>query len=306
MSLATGHKNVLSDLSSLQPKYDFASIILPPTNVATYSRAKESFDSMSSALQVYFFKDAIFDRACPQILLKRQLNSTIDCGFVLFLRILGAVYEHMGKLPVDVNQKIKDLTIDEEETYDSLLTKFLGINQEVELSMYKFSNTVVIQKLLDLLMTIPETFSQLSPICIQLTQHISHHGPKIDFSYTVKDVYDLSQKSGIDTTQEIPCKTYSYSKPTPQAYEAIVDSTTPNLLPTTHSKNTVDLVPRHNCCPICYLRHDALKCWPCGGKFQPIWLCRNIMKYNALHKHDAPDPTLISAPPPLLRHATTK
>ena len=107
MSLATGHKNVLPDLS-LHPKNDFASTILPPPNTTTYSRERESYDFMPSALQVYFFKNIIFDCACPQILLKRQLNSTIDIGFALLLLILGAVYKHMGKPPVDVNKKNKD------------------------------------------------------------------------------------------------------------------------------------------------------------------------------------------------------
>ena len=61
MSLATGHKNVLPKLSALHPNYDFASTILPATNISTYPRAKESFNSMPSALRVYFFKDATFD-----------------------------------------------------------------------------------------------------------------------------------------------------------------------------------------------------------------------------------------------------
>ena len=115
MSLATGHNNVLPKLSALYPKYDFPMTILPSATVSIYPCAKEFFDSMPSALRVYFFKDTTFDASCTRILIKRQRNSTITCGFILLLRLFDAVYEHMGK--------IKNVIFAKGETYDSLITK---------------------------------------------------------------------------------------------------------------------------------------------------------------------------------------
>lgn len=38
-----------------------------------------------------------------------------------------------------------------------------------------------------------------------------------------------------------------------------------------------------------------------GEEYKPLWLRRNIVKYNTLHKNDKPDPKLINAEPPLRR-----
>ena len=49
------------------------------------------------------------------------------------------------------------------------------------------------------------------------------------------------------------------------------------------------------------MRRDPIRCWMRGEEFQPHWLQRNIIKYNALNKDDKPDPKLINADPPLRR-----
>ena len=86
-----------------------------------------------------------------------------------------------------------------------------------------------------MLITAPYIFPLLSPIFIQLTQHISNHGSIVYFFFTVEDIYKLLWKSGIDTTQAILQNQLVYPNKSPQACAAIVYSTTPNLLPHTGS-----------------------------------------------------------------------
>ena len=52
-------------------------------------------------------------------------------------------------------------------------------------------------------------------------------------------------------------------------------------------------------------RHNANRCWVRGLKWMPLWLRRNVAKYNALRPNDEPDCVVINADPPL-RKATIK
>ena len=148
MSLSTGHKNVLPDLGSLHPNYDFATAILPPPHQNNYNWAHEEFDCMASALRVYFFRETTFNAKCDRILMQRSINSSITCGFTLLLKLLGAIFPHMGCMPENINDKIAKFDFDRNETYDSLYKRFIQIEKEVSLSLHRVSNTVVIEKIL--------------------------------------------------------------------------------------------------------------------------------------------------------------
>ena len=315
MSLSTGHKNVLPDLNSLHPFYDFAATILPPMHQNNFNWAKEEFDAMSSALRVYFFRANIFNEKCEKILLQRDINSSETCGFILLLKLLGSIFPHMGRMPENINDKIALLQICQNDTYDSFYKKFIQIEKEVSLSLHKVSNTVVIEKFMELLMTVPEIVPRLSSTLVDLNNHIEIYGPNVNFKYSIHDVYKTLRKSGIATSSVIPCQHKQVSNGPqayhasvhmkPQAHAAIVDSSEQEIYPSVEARQAGTLVPRHNRCPVCYMRHDPIRCWMRGEEFKPMWLRRNIVKYNALHKDDKPDPKLINAEPPL-RQATVK
>ena len=304
MSAATGHKNVLPELDVLPSTYDFQQAILPPRIQTTYNWAKEEYDSMSSALRVYFFRANTFNDKCCKMLLQRKMHSSTTCGFSLLLKLLGAIFPHMGCMPYDVNIKIAEMTIKQNETYDSFYERFLDIEKEVELSLHRVSNTVVVDKFLSLLMTLPDVIPRLSTIYAELKSHIKKNGPNVDFRYSIHEIYEYLVCSGIVTSSEIQVSPSSLPSG-PQAYAAIASTDKVKLLPNDESRATDKLIPRTNRCPICYLRHDANRCWVRGIKWMPIWLKRNVAKYNTLHPNDQPDSKIINADPPL-RQATAK
>lgn len=106
LSAANGHKNVLSELEHLSATYNFALAILLPRIQSNFNWAKEEFDSMSSALRVYFFRANTFLDKCGRILLQRKTHSSITCGFALLLKILGTIFPYMRSMPYNVNDKI--------------------------------------------------------------------------------------------------------------------------------------------------------------------------------------------------------
>ena len=317
MSAATGHKNVLPELEHLSATYDFSLAILPPTIQSNYNWAKEEFDSMSSALRVYFFRANTFSDKCRKILLQRKTHSSTMCGFTLLIKILGAIFPHMGSMPYNVNDKIAKLTLLSNETYDGLFERFLDIEKEVEMSLHKVSDTSVVEKYLDLLMTIPEVVPRLSAIFADFKSHMKRRGPNVSFRLTIEDIYDYLVCAGIVPTNQIqasfsgiPSGPQAYAadvfkRSLPQANAAVVSTDSSKFLPKNESRQTSKLVPRTNSCPVCYLRHDVNKCWVRGLKWMPLWLRRNVAKYNALHPNDEPDSTIINADPPL-RKATVK
>ena len=303
MSAATGHKNVLPELDQLSANYNFELAVLPPRIQTNYNWAKEEFDSMSSALRVYFFRANTFGDKCRRIMLARKTHSSITCGFTLLLKILGAIFPHMGSMPYNINDKIAKLTFTANETYDSLYERFINIEKEVEMSLHKVSNTTVVEKYMELLMTLPEIVPRLSAIFAELKSHIKRQGPNVDFRLTIEEIYEHLICSGIVTSNELKS---TVSLPSgPQAFAAVVSNSKTKLLPDKGSRTIDKLVPRSNRCPICYLRHDANRCWVRGVKWMPLWLRRSVAKYNALHPTDEPDSSIINADPPL-RQATVK
>ena len=210
----------------------------------------------------------------------------------------------MGSMPYNVNDKIAKMTISTNETYDSLYERFIDIEKEVEMSLHRVSNTTVVEKFMEILMTLPDVVPRLSAIFAQLKTHIKKQGPNVDFRLTIEEIYDQLVCSGIVPTREIGSSTSSLPSD-PQAFAAIVSTDKTKLYPDQDSRQVDKLVPRANRCPVSYLRHDANRCWVRGLKWMPLWLRRSVAKYNALHPNDEPDSTLINAAPPI-RQATVK
>ena len=52
-------------------------------------------------------------------------------------------------------------------------------------------------------------------------------------------------------------------------------------------------------CPICFNRHAPDRCYARGASNHPIWLRRNVAKYNAVHKDDIPSEEYINQSAPL-------
>ena len=304
MSASTGHKNVLPDLDRLNAKYDFRAAILPPVVQNNYNWANEEYNNMSSALRVYFFRANTFSEKCTNILLERKTHSSVTCGFTLLLKLLSAIFPHMGCKPVDVNAKLAKITFNKGETYDSFYERFLDIEKEVELSLHKVSNTSVVETFMTLLMKIECVVPRLSTIFVELNTHIEQQGPNVDFRFSLEAIYRYLKSSGIDTKSEIPVP-QALLPNGPQAFAAIVSTEAAKLIPNDTARRTDSLTPRDNRCPVCTLRHDPLRCWVRGSKFVPLWLRRSISKYNALHPNDEPDSKVINADPPI-RKATVK
>ena len=200
---------------------------------------------MSSALRVYFFRGNTFSDKCTNILLERKTHSSITCGFNLLLKLLGAIFPHMGCKPYDVSTKLAMMSLTSGETYDSLYERFLDIEKEVELSLHKVSNASVIETFMKLLMKIECVIPRLSTTFVALNTHIEEKGPNVDFPYSLEAVYRYLKSSGIDTKSEIPVP--QGGLPTgPQAFAAIVSTDKAKLLPNEQSRNTTTLTPRSN------------------------------------------------------------
>ena len=215
----------------------------------------------------------------------------------MLLKLLGEIFPHMGCMPYDVNDKLAKMTFNCNETYDSIHERFLDIDKEVELFLYRVSNTAVVDEFMTLLMSVPDVIPRLSTIYVELKTHIKKHGPNVDFRFTLEDIYDYLICSGIVVSSEI--KAPSHNIPTgPQAFATIVTTDKAKLLPDSEARKTTTLTPRNYPCPVCYLRHDVGRCWVRGLDWMPLWLRRNVAKYNALHPNDVPDSKIINIDPP--------
>ena len=174
-------------------------------------------------------------------------------------KLLGAIYPHMGCMPYDVNDKLAKMTFNCNETYDSIHERFLDIDKEVELFLYRVSNTAVVDEFMTLLMSVPDVIPRLSTIYVELKTHIKKHGPNVDFRFTLEGIYDYLICFDIVVSSEI--KAPSHNIPTgPQAFAAIVTTDKAKLLPDSEARNTTTLTPRNNSCPVCYLRHNVGCC----------------------------------------------
>ena len=110
------------------------------------------------------------------------------CGFSLLLKLLAAIFPHMGCMPYDVNDKIAKMTFAPKETYDTLFERFLDIGKEVEMSLHRVSDTTVVEKYLDLLMTVPEVIPRLSTIFAEFKSHMKKKGPNITFRLNIEEI----------------------------------------------------------------------------------------------------------------------
>jgi len=157
------------------------------------------------------------------------------------------------------------------------------------------------------------------------------YGPDVAFDdYTIPDLHDYLEDSGIVMESVISrhsspfkpsfAQTHSAQVLVPQANAAYesqgpdissVETQGPNIdvpvitpqanaaamamhnNPTIHNRN------RHVTCPVCFQRHPVLHCWARGKDFQPLWLQRNVVKYNALHPKDAVEDVYKTQAPPL-------
>lgn len=223
---------------------------------------------MSSALRVYFLRANTFSDKCRRILLQHKTHSSITCGFALLLKILGTIFPHMGSMPYNVNDKIAKMTFGSNETYDSLYERLIDIEKEVEMSLHRVSNTGVIEKFLDMLMTIPDVVPRLSGIFAELKSHIKGKGPNVDFHFSLEDIYDHLIYSGIPTSNEINTGTSSLPNG-PQAYVAIVSTNITKLFPDKEARKTTTLTERTGSCPVCMADYSAN---PIGNPFNDVIL----------------------------------
>lgn len=185
------------------------------------------------------------------------------------------------------------------------------------MSLHRVSDATVVEKYLDLLMTVPEVVPRLSTIFAEFKSHMKRKGPNVVFIFNIEEIYDYLVCAGFVPTNEIPSspsglpsgpRAYAAvvaQNTLPQAHAAVVSTYNSKLLPKDESRQAAKLVPRTNGCTVCYLQHDANRCWVRGLKWMSLWLRRNIAKYNALHPDDEPDSAIINADPPL-RKATVK
>lgn len=335
MSIATGKPDLLPELELLHPSFDFQTHILPSPSSSIYRAGHIEYLSMSKALRIYLLKPSTIAQVCTLVVEARKIHQRERNGFSLLLHLLGAVFPHMGGPHVDVIQEISSITLRANETFDSLLHRFIGLDRKLTLSGHQVPPTALIQRYINLVKKNDKIFTLISPIHRQFHEHLVRHGPDVTFNeYSIHDIHKYVKSSGFVThlpimgkqkllfaqankatflpsysTYDKPADPFS-SDPTDNTYQDEFprdDVVTPQAKAATMTQSFFDRRNNRNkvpTCPICFQRHPVDRCWAKGEKHQPYWLRKNVAKYIALHPNaPEPDEAYLSQAPPL-RHST--
>jgi len=323
MVVSTERSDVMPDIEDLHTKFLFYEHILPSPGTSVYKTGMMEYVSMAKALRIYLLTKSSISSACTVLTAKRNLYRNQKDGFVLLLRLLGGIFPHLGGPQLDVINEISSIKVHKNETLNSLLDKFISLDRRLELSGRAVSPTVLFQRYLDIISQNDRIFSLISPICRSFHNHMKHNGPDVLFEeYGIHEIHEYIVESRIDPDIAFLQKKNHHQRVsvTPQACSAdIYDLFDPESerqgpqmrhASSSHpqanaaSMAMVPFNPQHNRsrfpkCPICFQRHIPIRCWARGTKFQPLWLQRNVAKYNALHPNEVPDEKYINQAPPL-------
>ena len=334
MVIATGSGTVMPEVVDLRRNFCFSTHILPHQTSSVYKAGHIEYLSMAKAIRIYILRPSTIGKSCTQLLELRDLNKEERDGFVILLNLLGGVFPHLGGPHLDVVREISSMTARKTETFDSLLQRFTNMSRKLNVAGHHIPPTALFQRYMDLVKINPHTFSLISPIHRDFHEHLIVHGPDVPFvRHTIRDVHKYIKASGIvtDSLLSSPSHVHPFRQKYAQAHQA-----TTQLVPYAKAAQYIesfetqgppcddglpdDIHPqanaaamalntsfhnshrKFNSCPVCYQRHPVLKCWARGTDFQPLWLRRNIAKYNALHKDDVIDEQYKNQAPPL-RHA---
>jgi len=329
MIIATGRSNIMPELQDLTKLFVFSSHILPHKISSVYKAGLLEYVSMAKALRIHILKPGTISKTCTQLIEKRDLHKNERDGFTLLLTVLGAVFPHLGGPHLDVISEISSIQV---------LHRFMNMERKLTLAGHQVPATALFQRYLSLVKTNQQIFALISPIQRHFHEHLRIYGPDVRFPrYSIPDVHEYIKASGIDTESIIMKHTSSsFQKKSfsqahqanqiivPQASAAVYDPSLdvqgpspPMVLPTyghnacSPQANAAAMAQNHALkpyagrrsepCPVCYQRHPPLRCWARGLSFQPLWLQRNVAKYNALHNSDVIDEQYKNQPPPLRR-----
>jgi len=234
------------------------------------------------------------------------------------MKLLGGIFPHLGGPPLDIVDEISSIRMSKNETLVSILHKFISVERKLLLARHTFPPTALFKRYLNLIRQNTQIFIIVAPISRSFHMHMIQKGPDVKFEmYSILDVHEYIKDSGIDThaIMIFSKNTHSHHQLIPQAcgaeYEYMNETETqgpqmrysqssshvssPMELPSVH-QNQRSRSPR---CPICFQSHIPTRCWARGAKFQPLWLQRNVAKYNALHANEYPDEKYLHQSPPL-------
>jgi len=334
MVIATGSGTIMPEVVDLHKTFSFHNHILPHQTSSVFKAGYIEYLSMSKALRTHILRPSTIGKSCTLLLELRDLNKEERDGFDILLNILGGVFPHLGGPHLDIVREISSMTARKTETFDSLLNRFTNMSRKLKVAGHYIPPTALFQRYIDLVKSNPYTFSVISPIHRDFHDHLLIHGPDVPFlRHSIRDVHRYIKASGIMTDSLIssPSNVHNFRKTyaqahqaslhmVPQAHAAQYGSSSDTQGPQCNTYLPEDIHPQANAasmamntsfphtnrkfhtCPVCYQRHPVLKCWARGTNFQPLWLRRNIAKYNALHKNDVIDEQYKNQAPPL-RHA---
>ena len=330
MLIATSSGYLMPDIEELTTDFDFAKHILPPQISSVFKAGYDHYVSMAKALRLHITKPETIKESCTNLIVQRDLHKHNKDGFVLLLKILCKVFPHLGGPQINVVKEIGTIRPSKNETFDSLLYKFVVLNRKLQLSGHRLPATLLFEQYLSIIKGNRDVYSLVSPIYRSFYLHVRRYGPDVEFmEYDIPEVHDYLIVSGIDTTSQIytpqvPPKptfaqTHSASLLIPQANAASYsdfkyEEQGPPEVPFSPQANAAAMAlgrqpsPRGRTrvppCPVCFQRHPVNHCWVRGPKYQPVWLQRNFAKYKALHKDDDSVEEAYKNQPPPLRHAS--
>ena len=329
MVIATERFDVMPEFENLTKTYNFKSMILPSKTSQLYKVGLTEYKSMSKALRVYLHKSATIPTSCTILHVRKKICQYERDGFKLLLQLLAAIFPSLGGPQLDIIAEISSIRARQGETLDSLLHKFLDMDEKLRVSKHHVSATALMKRYLQILKKDSSIFPLISPIQRKFHKHLLSHGPDTKFSaYTIYDLHEYLSESGIDgdtvlnldlgqvTPQVHKLDSSLLHYVAPQANVAVKSA--PSTLATTipqmaqtrgrspsparriHDSRTRSTSgDRPPICPICFQRHIPSHCYARGPAYQPVWLKRNVAKYNATHKNDEPHTDFINRPAPL-------
>lgn len=261
---------------------------------------------MSKALCIYLLNPSTISSSCALLQEKKKIHQHDRDGFSFLLSLLSAIFPHLGGPIVDVVHEISSLALRKDETFNTLLHRFLDLHRKLTIAGHSVPPTALLKKYMDLIKQDSRIFPIISPIHRLFHRHLLTHGPDVHFhDYTIHEIHRYIKSSGIDVDSSIHGSHDSTSPKNvlPQAHAAALTfpggSQPRPSIPLPSRDGSRSSTPR---CPICFQRHVPLRCWARGDAFQPTWLKRNVTKYNALNPNDKIDEAYLNQPPPL-RHA---
>lgn len=195
---------------------------------------------------------------------ERQCPSKNANSYEVFCDLLPKkIFAKIDKSPMDFLMDLVQLRLYPWDSFNSFFVRAIDLQNRLNRSKLYLAPTILMERILEVLLTVPDLKEILSVFIIELNTHIEDSGPNTAFTITPDDVLGFLEFSGYDTHEQL----------------LIVEGR--RLYPNKEKTGKVfkPVISKHKC-KICYERHHSKFCWFRGPEWTPTWFKRRLARFN--------------------------